>query len=176
LAGVIDAKVYENVTSSVDSDGIPAHGIWVIANGGASADIAQIIYENKSYGCNMKGAVSVDITTPSGVTFPALFDRSTAENLYIRFDIQPLSASAVFDQDIIKTFMVNNLTYKIGSYAETSSLTAVALAAINSNGGGGVPVNMEISKNGTTWFDYLTPTTKDKEFAVDTTRIAITEL
>ena len=85
-------------------------------------------------------------------------------------------ATATFDTAAIKNYIVNNLLYKIGGYAETSSITTLAATAINSISPGGVPVNMEISKDGATWFDYLTPTTKDRKFTVDTTRIAITVL
>lgn len=176
LSGVTDAKVYENYTDAIDSDGIPAHGFWVIADEGASSGIAQVIYERKSYGSNMKGSISVNITTASGGIFVVKFDRPVAENLYIRFDIQKTLATATFDTAAIKNYIVNNLLYKIGGYAETSSITTLAATAINSISPGGVPVNMEISKDGATWFDYLTPTTKDRKFTVDTTRIAITVL
>lgn len=176
LNGVTDAKVYENVTDSVDADGIPAHGIWVITDEGANTDIANAIYSKKSYGCNMKGAVSVNITTASGDIFVALFDRPTAENLHIRFDIQKTISTATFDLPAIKAYLVANLIYKIGQFAETSSVTTTAATAINSISAGGVPINMEISKDGAAWYDYLTTTTLDKKFALATARITITVL
>lgn len=176
IEGVTDAKAYENVTASADADGIPAHGIWCIVEGGANSDIADVIYNKKSYGANMKGDVEVDISTPSGGVFTAKFDRPTPEELYIRFDVQPTSATAVFDTDAIKDYMVANLSYNIGSFSETSSLTALALEAIRNTGGGGVPVNMEVSDDDATWVDFLETSTKDAQFVVDATRITITEL
>ena len=176
IDGTTDAIVYENVTNVVDADGIPAHGIWAIVEGGANTDIGDTIYNRKSYGANMKGAVEVDITTPAGATFTAKFDRPLAKDLYIQFDIQPIVTGAVFDQAAIKTYMVDNLNYTIGQPAETSEITAVALAAINANGGQGVPVNVEISDDDATWVDYLAVDTLEEQWTVDTTRITITEL
>lgn len=174
LTGVTDAKLYENFTNAVDAHGIPAHGVWLIVEGGANTDIANEIYANKSYGCNMKGSVSVNITTASGAVFTALFDRPTAENLYIRFDIKKTLATATFDLTAIKQYIVANLTYKIGQFAETSLITATALSAINATGGNGVPINVEISTDGITWVDYLDTATLDKQFVLDVTRITPT--
>jgi len=61
INGVIDSTIYENFTSTTDSDGIPSHSIWVIVEGGANTEIAEQIYKKKSYGAGMKGAVVVDI-------------------------------------------------------------------------------------------------------------------
>lgn len=176
ISGVTDAKVYENFSDVVDGDGIPAHGTWAIVEGGANTDIGNTIYGRKSYGSNMKGAVIVNIITPTGAIFPAQFDRPTAENLYIQFDIQKTIATATFDDALIKQYIVDNLTYDIGQFAETSSITAIALAAINAYGGGGVPVNVEISTDGIAWDDFIETATLDKQFVLDVSRITVTEL
>lgn len=177
LDGVTDAKLFENVTSSVDADGIPAHGMWLIVEGGANTDIAKMIYYKKSYGANQKGAVSVNIDTASGATFTAKFDRPTSENLHIRFDIQRKSPSVTIDTTAVKAKIVQDLTYAIAEAADTATVTATALSAIiQTSGAVAVPVNVEISKDGSTWFDYLTTTTKDKQFVLATTRITITIL
>lgn len=176
LDGVTDAKLYENVTDATDANGIPEHAIWLVVEGGANSEIANLIYEKKSYGCNMKGSVLVEITTESGQIFVAKFDRPTAKNLHIRFDIQRTIAGTIFDQLGIKQYMVDNLDYEIGAFAETSTLTASAIAAIAATSGGGVPLNMEISSNGSTWVDFLNVTTLNEQWTVDTSRITITEL
>lgn len=176
IEGVTDAKAYENVTNAVDADGIPAHGTWLIVEGGANTAIGQAYYAKKSYGSNMRGDVEVPITTPSGSVFTAKFDRPTAEDLYIRFEIKRTLSSAIFNEALIKDYIVANKTYTIGEFAETSSITAIALAAINDSGGGGVPINVEISNNGTTWVDFLEVTTLDRKFTLDDARITITVL
>lgn len=174
ILGVSEAKVYLNNYDYIDSDGIPSHGIWCIVEGGANADIAQVIYSKAAYGPSLKGNIEVAIDTASGGVFTAKFDRPSAENLHIRFDIQRTVTGYSFDTAGIKSYMADNITYTIGQFAHTASLTAAALEAINSLGGGGVPVNVEISKNGSTWADYLETTTKDNQFTVDITRITIT--
>lgn len=176
VSGVSEAKVYLNNTDATDSDGIPPHGIWSIVEGGANSDIGAILYAKAAYGPDLKGDVEVAIDTASGGVFTAKFDRPSAENLYIRFDIQRTVTGYAFDTAGIKSYMANNIDYAIGQFAHTATLTADALAAINSLGGGGVPVNVEISKNGTDWYDYLETTTKNNQFTVDTTRITITVL
>ena len=60
--------------------------------------------------------------------------------------------------------------------AETSKPTAIARDAINSNGGNGVPVDLEISINGTNWLDYIPCPSKKNKFTVDTSKITITEI
>lgn len=176
LDGVTDAKIYENVTNVVDADGIPAHGTWLIVEGGANTDIANVIYAKKSYGSNMKGAVEVDITTASGATFTAKFDRPVAEDLYIRFNIQPYSVDAEFDLPTIKQYLVDNLDYEIGEFAETSEITAKAREILVTMGNEGAAVDVEISDDGVTWVDYLETPTLGSQWVLDTTRIDITEL
>lgn len=176
IDGVTNAKVYENFTSVEDADGIPAHSVWCIVEGGANEDIADVIYNKKSYGSGMKGDVEVMVTRPSGGDFVAKFDRVTAESLHIRFDVQKTISTAVFDQAKIKQSIIDAISYGIGDFSETSALTGAALQAIIDNGGGGVPVNMEVSNDGSAWLDYLTTAAKDNKFVLDSSRITITVL
>jgi uncharacterized phage protein gp47/JayE len=176
LTGVTEAKVYENYTDTTDANSIPAHSIWCIVEGGADTDIANIIYQSKMPGCGMKGSITEDIITPTGDTKTFKFDRPTAQNLYIRFDLKPTTTGVTFNQSGIKSYMASNLTYSLNEYAETSKITASARDAIDATTGFGVPLNVEISANGSTWVDYLTPTTLDKEFTISASNITITEV
>lgn len=174
LDGVTDAVLYENVTSVTDSNGIPPHAIWLVVEGGANADIGEAIYGRKSYGCDMKGTVEYNITTASGALFVAKFDRPTSTPLYIRFDIKRTSPTHVFDLDVIKNYIEDNVKYTIGQFAETSGLTGAALLGIASQGGGGVPINMEISDDGMTWVDFLEVANLDEKWTISVANIAIT--
>lgn len=179
LDGVSQAFVYGhdyiNYPSGTDADGIPLHYIWVIVEGGANSDIGTVIYANVG-GAGTVGAVSVNVPTSSGQVYVSKFDRVESSDLHIKFDIQPTVSGFIFDTDSIKTYISENLKYNAYEYAETSKVTAMALEAINANGGGGVPVNVEISSNGSTWVDYLTVATKKDKFVVTDTNITITEL
>ena len=176
LPGVNAAVLYENVGDTADGNGIPAHGIWLIVDGGANTDIANLIYTKISYGANMKGAVVIDIVTASGAIFLAKFDRPTPEDLYIEFNIQRTIPLTQFDLDGIKNYIVANLSYSIGELAETSSITAIIVDAINATSGGGVPLEVHISPDDATWVDFLDTSTPDKQFTLSQSNINITIL
>lgn len=174
LDGVTDAVLYENVTDVTDGDGIPPHAIWAVVEGGSNQDIANAIYERKSYGCDMKGNIEIPITTASGQQFEAKFDRPTSQNLYIRFEIKRTNPIHIFDLNYIKDYIEENVLYGIGKFAETSGLTTAAIMAIAGQGGGGVPINMEISDDGYVWVDFLTVASLDDKWVIDASNIDIT--
>lgn len=174
IDGVSDAVLYENFTNLTDVNGLPPHSTWLVVAGGANTDIADAYYKNKSYGSNMRGAVSVNIITASDGIFTAKFDRPSAANLHIRFEIKRTIPLFNFDQAFIKQFIVDNLLYKIGAFSETSLITDIAVSAIAGQGGGGVPINVEISNNGSTWVDFLSVPSLDAKWTLDVARITIT--
>jgi len=179
LEGVVDVAVFENVTNTTDADGIPAHGIWVIVEGGANTDIADVIFNKKSAGADMKGSVTVDKTTPSGQTFTAKFDRPSAKDLYIEFDIQKFPRfTGTFPQSLIKQQIVDTLSYNIGEAADTAAITQIIFQAIQDQTGTktGTPVNVQISSDNVNFFEYLETDAKDEQWVVDTSRISITVL
>lgn len=157
LEGMIDAKVYENVTGTTDSDGIPGHSIWVVVDGGSAADIADTIFKKRSAGCGMKGSQSYTIVTPSGQNFVAYWDNKTSQNLYIKFNIQKTLATATFDTTAIANYVINNLSFGIGEGASTSDITTIAQQAVDANGGNGTVINVLISTNNSTWVEYVAP-------------------
>lgn len=65
--GVRRVKAYENDTDSVDSNGLPAHSMTYIVDGGTDADAAMAIYLKKNPGVALHQAgtpVSVTVTSP----------------------------------------------------------------------------------------------------------------
>ncbi len=174
ILNVVDAKVYENKTSSTDSNSIPGHSIWAIVDGGADADIAQIIYADLNEGCGMKGSTTFDITTIQNQTFTAKFDRPISETLFYKFNLKSTKAGQSFDLTAIKTFIANNQIYTIGQYADSSSLTYQSNLAIINSGGQGIPLDAQISVNGTTWVDYLDTATIQNKWVLDEANITIT--
>ena len=168
LDGVTDAKVYENYTSSTDSNGTPAHCIWVVMDGGSAADIANTIYSKKCPGTNMRGDISYTITTPAQTKFIAKWDEADVTPFYIKFNIKPVVNGTKFDLESIKNYIEANLEYKIGEYAETATITTVAQEAIDSVGGQGYAVNVLISDDNSNWVEFLNP--------VIATRYAISDI
>lgn len=178
LDGVSEAYVYNhdyvNYPDGDDADGIPLHYIWVIVEGGANSDIAEVIYANIA-GAGTVGAVSVETTSASGQIYVSKFDRNVSIDLHIKFEIKRIDPDFVFDQDSIKTYIAENLIYSTNEYASTAEVTEICRDAMTANGGGGVPINVEISLDGSTWVDYLPSTNKKNKFTVSATNIVISE-
>lgn len=148
LDGVVAVRIHENRTSITDSTGTPAHSIWVIIEGGANTDIAEVIYANIAGG-GTKGEVTVPITTASLQTININFDREIIVPLYIKFDIKPITDMGEIDQEEIKEYIADNLFYNIGEDVETSKVTQICADAMLADGGNGYALNVELSTGGT---------------------------
>jgi uncharacterized phage protein gp47/JayE len=147
LSGVNDCRVWVNDTNLTDTTDTLPHYLWVIVDGGANTDIADIIYSNKG-GCGTRGSVTVPISTISAQTLNINFDRPNVIPLYVKFNIQTISGAEAINQPGIKKNIGENLIYNISEDAETSKVTAIASEAIDITGGGGYPLNVLISTGG----------------------------
>lgn len=147
LDGVTDADVWDNYTNSTDATGTAANTIWVIVDGGASTDIADVIYANASNAA-FRGAVEVPVTAVSGQVFPVKFDRPNPVPLYIRFDFQLTGSQDNTDPTGIINYIATYLTYFLNEDAETSKPTTIASEGVAENGGGGYALNLEVSLGG----------------------------
>ena len=176
LDNVSEVLVVENDTNVTDSNGIPAHSSWSIVEGGTDLDIANAILTKKSTGSGLKGVVEVEIILASSQIKTVKFDRPVSKNLHLRFDIQETIPGQSFDEDGIKEFIEDNKIYGISESAETASLTQVAQNAIDSTGGGGVPLNMELSDDGAVFVDFLNVDTLDEKWVISAPNIDITIL
>lgn len=175
LDGVTDVQVHINNTSSTDSTGTAAYTVWVIAEGGANSDIANVIYQN-STGLPTRGSVSVNVPSISGQLFSTSFDRVNPVSLYIQFDLKNTNTNVNVSEDTIKQYIADNLTFTLGEPAETSYVTEVASAALINIGSGLYALNVEVSTDGTTWTDYIASSSLKNKFVVDATRITITQI
>lgn len=174
LTGVIEASLYNNRSNVTDGNGIPAHGIWLIVDGGSSSDIANVMYKKISDGANMKGSVSFNIITPSSEIFTAMWDVPVAERLYVKFNLKKIVSTTVFNTAAIAAAIAASITFSISQAADMGTLTQLALAAVQANGGGGLVLDLSVSINGTTWFDYIATTTLAGQFTLAAGDIAIT--
>lgn len=165
--GVTEAEVLENDTNSTDANGIPAHSIWAIVEGGTDDDVALAIYKKRNAGCGMKGSVTVDVPQIDGTTFQVAFDRPTDEDLYISFDVVAISGAV--DPDYIKDQLVELLSYRINQAADASAIVAlVKEIAPNAS-----VSNAEVSDDDVTYVPLLDPTGVNYRFIADAARINI---
>jgi len=87
LDNVTEVTIYENDTSTVDGNGVPAHSFLPIVSGGLSQDIGNAIWENKPTGILSYGNTSVNVTDIQGGTHVVSFSRPNPVVIYISMDI-----------------------------------------------------------------------------------------
>lgn len=66
--GVTEAVVYENTTNATDSNGLPAHSVGFVIQGGDAVAIATALMNSKTPGCFMYGSTVQTVTDAVGVT------------------------------------------------------------------------------------------------------------
>jgi uncharacterized phage protein gp47/JayE len=101
LADVRQVVCLENYTDVVDADGVPAHGINVVVDGGEEIAIATIIRQNKTGGTAMRGEVVVNVPVRAG-TRPIRFDRPTIIASAAKVTVKRAANFTAIDDDGIK--------------------------------------------------------------------------
>lgn len=167
LENVSEVVVLENDTGIVDGDGTPGHTIWVIVEGGDPNEIAEVLYKKKTAGAGMRGAQEVDVTRVDGGNFKAKYDIPVSQDLYIQFT---LTFSGSVDLAALKLSIVNNVSWGIGADARSDTLIAY-LNSVNKNY---VITVMEVSTDGISWFEVVSPSSPINRFVNDVSRITIT--
>lgn len=166
---ITQCKVYDNKTNAEDANGIPAHGVWVIVEGGTSDEIGTIIYNNIPPGIPMKGNKSETITKQNGNTETVYYDLPQDVPLYIRATLKAFNST--LDTAYIKTQLALQLNYNIGEMAESANITTLLKDIL---GDTGTAYNVELSLDETNWDEYLTPTGLDEFLNVTTDTIDLT--
>lgn len=112
LDNVTEVTIYENDTSVVDGNGVPAHSFLPIVSGGLSQDIGNAIWENKPTGILSYGNTSVSITDIQGGTHTVSFSRPNPVVIYISMDITtdvnfPANGNDLIKSNLIAYFQAN---------------------------------------------------------------------
>lgn len=112
LDNVSEVTIYENDTSAVDGNGVPAHSFLPIVSGGLSTDIANAIWENKPTGILSYGNTSVNVTDIQGGVHVVSFSRPNPVVIYISMDITtdvnfPANGNDLIRSNIIEYFAAN---------------------------------------------------------------------
>ena len=166
----VDAVVVnENDTDSEDSDGIPAHSIWVVVQGGDDDEIAAAIYAKRPAGVGMKGDEEIYVTRENGDQAVMYFDRPISVPLYLKFTIA-LSGSGTIDTDTLKTDIVDNIIYDIGDSATTDTIISY-LKGLSSNY---IISECAVSTDDTNWYEIIAAPSLQDRFTLSTDNITIT--
>lgn len=133
LEGVTRSKIYENDTNEVDSNGLPAHSITAVVEGGEDKDIATAIYFKKTPGCYTNGTTSVDLMTLSGNEATIRFYRPTDVNVRVKISIKQLPGYNSTYADEIKEAVYNYLAnLDIAETVYRSIIWSVAVQTMSS--------------------------------------------
>lgn len=158
VTGVTRIKGYENDTDTTDANGIPAHSIAIIAEGGDAQTIFQTIAEKKTPGTGTFGALSTTIIDAVNSVHIVKFSRPTILDIKVAMTIAPVAGysasvlpyikAAVLDfinaleigESLIysKLYVPANLSNS--ALGETYNITALTLAV-----GAGAPGTSNIS-------------------------------
>ncbi len=168
ISGIGNVAIYENTTNITDSDGIPAHGIWVVCESGLAADIGEAIYRYRNLGCPMAGAQTVAITQVDGSTINMYYDIAVDQNLYMQFHLASIDGSAI-DNAAIKAGLVANYLLGIYEPADISTLDA-QIRAIDPNV---VVSSLGVSNVAAYYTTIKYPSSKKNKWVLDTSRISI---
>jgi uncharacterized phage protein gp47/JayE len=169
VPGVTAALVYENISADTDSDGVPAHSIWVIVEGGLDAEVARALYYKRNAGCGMKeGNITIPVVQPNGITFDITFDRPVQEALWISFNITTTTGGGV-DETWLRTRILEGMEYGIYQIADTSSIIAFVKGVLPDS----VVTAAGVSVNGAGYAETQTPSAKKNKFAIEGAHIII---
>ena len=115
LDNVSEVTIYENDTSVVDGNGVPAHSFLPIVVGGLSTDIANAIWDNKPIGILSYGNTTVSINDVQGFAHNVSFSRPTPVVIYISIDITTDVNFPANGNDAIKSALIDYFTANLGT-------------------------------------------------------------
>lgn len=135
VTGVTRHKLYENDTGSVDSNGIPAHSIAAIVDGGDVSEIAQTIRGKKGQGVATYGSTTVTVPDKYDNPHAISFSRSTDVPIYVAITLKVFTGYTTQIGEQIKQAIadyINGLT--IGDDVLLSRLYSPANLGVVSGG------------------------------------------
>lgn len=166
---ITEARVYDNITNSIDANGIPAHGVWVVVRGGNDEEIGKVIYNNISPGIPMKtaGCTPVSVIRPNGNTATVYYGSARPADLYVDIYIKIISGSP--DEDYVKS-QLEAMSFEIGQAAEAINIAVVVKDAI---GEIGTPYDVGVSLTSGSYTEIVSPSAPDEYFTISAANVTI---
>jgi uncharacterized phage protein gp47/JayE len=180
LTNVTDVAVYENDTDVTDADGIPAHSLWVVVEGGAVADIVESMTKNKTGGKGIVGAVTgtfnESVLRPDGATFVIVhdmtFDRPVLVPVLVRLTATRKDAADPVDEALIAQEIAKRV-FVIGENLLANDLYRLVFNA----GDNFIPTVLEVSIDaGVSWTDGRVLSAPNEKFTLDAADVTVTEI
>ncbi|MEN8381378.1 baseplate J/gp47 family protein [Acinetobacter radioresistens] len=105
LPNVTRCKTFENKSSNVDQHGVPPKSLCVIAYGGDSQSIAELIYKYKSMGCGLYGNTNVTVISAYKDPVNVSFYRPDVVNISFKLAIITNDSYSADTADSIKQLL-----------------------------------------------------------------------
>jgi uncharacterized phage protein gp47/JayE len=147
--GVTRVQGYENDSNITDSDGIPAHNISIVAEGGDVAEIAEAIAIHKTPGTGTYGTTSETVFDEYGVPNVINFYRPTIVDVEVEVTIEAFTGYSSAFADEIKAAVAAAINIlAIGKDVLITKLYVPANLPGTSQGATFDIVSIEIAKSG----------------------------
>lgn len=115
LPGVSRYRGYENDTATTNADGIPAHSISLVVEGGTTQAIAEAIAAKKTAGTSTYGTTTYTTYDQYGVPNAINFYRPTVATIGVEVSLTALTGYLSTTGDLIKAALVDYIkTLQIG--------------------------------------------------------------
>lgn len=137
VPGVIRLRAYENDTASTDANGLPAHSISLVVEGGDATAIANAIAKNKTPGSPTYGTTAITVLDIYGRPITIRFFRPTDAAITVAISLKALTGYTTATGDAIKQAVADYINgVDIGGGTSGSVEWADAITAANGVGGG----------------------------------------
>lgn len=108
---------FNNQSSETNDDGIPAHCIALVVDGGDASEIAETLWNKSSEGVGFYGSTSISVTDSAGVAHTVKFSRPTSVPIFCTVTIKTTDLyTSDLDSDIQQAVVdyVNALPIGVG--------------------------------------------------------------
>lgn len=102
----VDEAIYlENVSNIVDINGLDPHSVKFFVDGGADADIAEVIFNKKPFGIATNGATTEAVLDSQGISHDIKFQRPST--VVIHVEVTLVEGQAYLGEDAVKQAIVD---------------------------------------------------------------------
>lgn len=109
LTGVSQAVVYENDTSTTDANGVLAHSIACIVEGGNIVEVAQTILARKTPGTGTVGSTTVVVHDAYSQSYSIKFSAPTSKAIKVGISLHSLAGYSSASADAIKQSLADHV-------------------------------------------------------------------
>lgn len=135
IAGVTRLRSYENDTETTDSNGLPAHSMCCIVDGGDATEIATVIAGKKDVGTTTFGTTTINLVGRYGEPKHIRFSRPTVVDIFVDITLTTYPGYTTSTADRIKAEVAKYInSLRIGDPVLLSRVYSPANLGVMSGG------------------------------------------